>query len=200
MSNHIVLLGDSVFDNKAYVGQSGKPVEVYLGQFSGRGYRITSLAEDGARIEDVYRQAEAVPKDAAGLFLSAGGNNITRHISYLQQPAESVAEVLLTFYSMVDEFAAGYNRLIEHLSSLGIPLTVCTIYNCAFPSVEGQKCVETALALFDDAIIQSAYRFSLPYIDLRMVCRDETDYVNEIEPSDSGGKKIAEALLREIRM
>jgi hypothetical protein len=200
MSKHIVLLGDSVFDNKAYVGQSGKPVEAYLRGLLKDQYRVTSLAEDGARIEEVYRQAKSVPDDAAGLFLSAGGNNITAHINYLQQPAESAAEVLLTFRSLVDEFAAQYSRLIEHLSSLEIPLTVCTIYNCAFPSVEGQKCVETALALFDDAIIQSAYRYSVPYIDLRMVCRDETDYVNEIEPSDSGGKKIAEALLREIRM
>jgi hypothetical protein len=200
MDKNIVLLGDSVFDNKAYVGQGGNPVEAYLEEFSGSGYRITSLAEDGARIEDVYRQAASIPEDAAKLLLSAGGNNITAHISYLQQPAESVAEVLLTFRRIVDEFTAHYNQLIEHLGSLGIPLTVCTIYNCAFPSEEGQKCVETALALFDDAIIQTAYRYSLPYIDLRMVCGEKSDYVNEIEPSDSGGKKIAEALLREIRM
>jgi hypothetical protein len=80
------------------------------------------------------------------------------------------------------------------LDKLKIPLTVCTIYNCYFEDTDLQTSVETALSLFNDAIIRNALKLSIPVIDLRDVCTEPTDYVNSIEPSDSGGRKIAGAI------
>ena len=35
-------------------------------------------------------------------------------------------------------------------------------------------------------------------LDLRLICNEETDYANEIEPSVRGGQKIIEAILKVI--
>ena len=36
----------------------------------------------------------------------------------------------------------------------------------------------------------------IPLIDLRLVCDEDSDYANEIEPSEKGGGKIANAIVR----
>jgi len=56
----------------------------------------------------------------------------------------------------------------------------------------------TALPLFNDAILQVSFAERLPVIDLRLVCNEEDDFVNEIEPSNAGGAKIAAAVARAV--
>jgi len=198
MVNHIILLGDSIFDNASYVGPTGKPIIDYLNRYLSENNRATLLAEDGATISDVKRQAEQVPKDGTHIFLSIGGNNIRRYTSFLEQTDTSVLKVLNTFYEIRESFEIEYFVLLEELKEIGIPFTVCTIYNCSFEGEERQRVVEVALVLFNDAIIRSAYRLSVPYIELRDVCNEPSDYVSNIEPSDSGGRKIAEVIAKKV--
>ena len=59
MSKHLVLLGDSILDNAAYV-PGGRPA--VIDQVRSRlpeGWAATLLAVDGSVINDVYRQLEA---------------------------------------------------------------------------------------------------------------------------------------------
>ena len=58
-----------------------------------------------------------------------------------------------------------------------------------------QKLAVTALASFNDVIIRQAVLNGLPLIDLRLICSEASDYANPIEPSDTGGKKIAGKIL-----
>lgn len=48
--------------------------------------------------------------------------------------------------------------------------------------------------LFNDAILRAAFELRLDVIDLRLVCSEQSDYANPIEPSGAGGKKIAAAI------
>ena len=194
MNNPIVLLGDSIFDNASYVGHKGRPIIDYLNDFVDKNTRAILLARDGATMRDVPRQIKKIPKEAAHIFLSIGGNNILNHLPFLEETGASVLEVLNKFYEMRKSFEKEYFTLLEKLKNIGIPITVCAIYNCSFEGEKKQKGVEMAIALFDDAIIRSAYRLSIPYIDLRDVCTEPSDYVNRIEPSDAGGRKIAKRL------
>jgi hypothetical protein len=61
-----------------------------------------------------------------------------------------------------------------------------------------QMLAVTALCVFNDAIIRAAFSHGLPLIDLRLVCDDERDYANSIEPSARGGAKIAAAIKRVV--
>jgi hypothetical protein len=50
--------------------------------------------------------------------------------------------------------------------------------------------------VFNDAITRQAFARGLPVIDLRLVCDDDADYANPIEPSSQGGDKIVHAIAR----
>jgi hypothetical protein len=47
---------------------------------------------------------------------------------------------------------------------------------------------------FNDVILRTAFQWHLPVIDLRLICTEASDYANPIEPSGSGGAKIARAI------
>jgi hypothetical protein len=61
-----------------------------------------------------------------------------------------------------------------------------------------QKVAVAALATFNDVIIKQAFLAGVPLIDLRLVCSEDSDYANEIEPSESGGEKIARTILKAV--
>ena len=61
-----------------------------------------------------------------------------------------------------------------------------------------QKVAVAALATFNDVIIKQAFLAGVPLIDLRLVCSEDSDYANEIEPSESGGEKIARSILKVV--
>src|SRR4051812_2077372 len=68
---HVALLGDSVFDNAAYVG-SGPELAKQLRSLS-HGFEVTLLARDGATITDVDSQSRAIDPAASHLVISIGG-------------------------------------------------------------------------------------------------------------------------------
>ena len=71
-------------------------------------------------------------------------------------------------------------------------------YHGNFPDPRYQRMVSMALALFNDVIIQVAMENRLRILDLRTVCNSPVDYANPIEPSSTGGAKIAEAIIRAV--
>jgi len=75
--------------------------------------------------------------------------------------------------------------------------TVCTIYEGNLePAVAALARV--ALVFFNDVILRSAYERNVGVIDLRLACTEPADYANPIEPSGTGGLKIARAILRDV--
>ena len=193
----VVLLGDSIFDNAAYVA-GGPNVVAQLAEALPSGWRATLCAVDGAVVADVPRQVARIPREATHLVLSAGGNDALGYIGILERKAGSVAEVLDLLTDMRDRFASAYRALVAMLVERGLPLTICTIYEGNLPDAALQRRAATALALFNDAIHRTASEFRLPVIDLRLVCTEPADYANPIEPSVRGGRKIAAAIAARV--
>ncbi len=73
---HIILLGDSIFDNARYV-PGGPSVIEHLRRILPKEYRATLLAQDDTITSDVIRQVEQVPDDATHLVVSAGLEDLT---------------------------------------------------------------------------------------------------------------------------
>lgn len=71
--------------------------------------------------------------------------------------------------------------------------TVCTVYNGNLPDDQAPS-ARVALMMFNDVILRAAFHWRLPVIDLRLICSEPSDYANPIEPSGSGGAKIAHAI------
>ena len=87
---HIVLLGDSIFDNGAYV-RGGPDVVTQLRELLPAGSHATLAAIDGDVIDGVARQLSRVPADATHLVVSVGGNDALGHSGLLDRRASSSA-------------------------------------------------------------------------------------------------------------
>lgn len=193
---HVVLLGDSIFDNASYVA-GGADVITQLRRILPAGWKATLLAVDGAIIRDVPSQLKKIPRDATHLVVSVGGNDALAHTDLLDRRASSSAQVLGWIADAVEEFEERYRNLMIELTGLRLPLTICTIYNGNLePPIK--RIARTALAVFNDAILRLAVEHSAPVIELRLVCTEPADYANPIEPSAAGGAKIARAIVSAI--
>lgn len=196
MSQHLVLLGDSILDNAAYVPGRRPAVIDHVRSRLPAGWLATSLAVDGSVINDVYRRLDALPQDATHLVLSAGGNDLLAVVGTLPKNVETVGEGLRALADVRDVFEADYRRLLESISDRRLPAGVCTVYHPSMPDPVALREVVAALALFNDCIIGVAREFQFPVLDLRAICTDAADFVAQIEPSSQGGAKIAEAICR----
>lgn len=190
---HVVLLGDSIFDNAAYVA-GGPDVVTQLRARLPATWQATLCAVDGAVVTSVERQLARVPSGATHLVLSVGGNDALSHIGILEREADSVAEVLDLLAELGDAFEARYQPMLRRVLGPGLPVVVCTIYDGRLPDPALQRRARTALTVYNDVILRSASAAGLPVIELRHVCTEPGDYANPIEPSVQGGEKIARAI------
>lgn len=192
---HVVLLGDSIFDNARYVPGRPDVVEQVRRRLSPGG-RATLLAVDGDVTLSVPEQLRGLPPDATHLVVSVGGNDALSAAVTLAEPAESVREALVTLHQVCEEFREHYRTMLDAVAQAKLPTVVCTIYEV--PSLDVAHL--TALALFNEAILKEAARHGLPTIDLRLVCTDRDDYspLSPIEPSFTGGAKIARVVAKVV--
>ncbi len=190
---HVVLLGDSIFDNAAYVGGRPAVIDQVRGGLP-QGWNASLNAVDGDTTKGVYGQLERLPADATHLVLSAGGNDALGQAAVLNARVSSVAEAVTLLADLREGFDRDYTRLLAALSGRGLPTAVCTIYNPRHAEPETQRILVAALCLFNDGILRAAHRTGFPVIDLRAICTADEDYANPIEPSSTGGAKIARAI------
>ena len=194
---HLVLLGDSIFDNAAYV-RGGPDVVTHLRRLLPPDWRATLSAVDGAVIDDVPRQLVGMPADTTHLVLSVGGNDALRHADLLDKPASSSAQVLGWLDDAARAFERRYRQMLATVLARALPVTLCTIYNGNL-GPPAQRRATVALAVFNDVIVQAATEHRLSFIELRQVCTSPVDYANPIEPSVQGGHKIARAIIRAVQ-
>lgn len=193
---HIALLGDSVFDNKAYVG-GGPDVVEQLRMILPAMWNATLCAVDGAVVKDVRRQLKNVPSDATHLVISIGGNDALGESSVLEAPAGSVAEALQRLAAISERFHETYRQMLDHLiAARRLPTAVCTIYDPRYPDFIRRKLGALALSVINDSITREAFARGLDLLDLRVIFSDERDFANPIEPSVQGGMKLAIGILR----
>lgn len=192
-AGHVMLLGDSVFDNAAYVAGGPDVVRQVRARLPG-GWRATLAARDGATTADVPAQLARVPPDASRLVVSAGGNDALREQGMLAEPVRSVAQALDRLAAIRARFERAYHAMLEAVLVRGVPAAVCTIYDPRFPDPVRQRAAVAALGVFNDVITRAAFARGLPLLDLRLICSQDEDFANPIEPSVRGGDKIAAAI------
>lgn len=192
--SHVVLLGDSIFDNAVYVPDR-PPVIEQVRRGLPTGWKATLVAVDCHVVEDVASQLKRVPADTTHLVMSVGGNDALSASYLLNERASSVSDALTKLAEALEEFRANYTAMLRSVLSPGKPLGVCTIYD-AIPHLGPDQ--RAALAGFNDVITRTAFAAGIPLIDLRVLCNHPDDYspLSPIEPSVVGGAKIADTICR----
>ena len=191
---HVVLLGDSIFDNARYV-PGGPPVIDQLQAKLPRGWRATLLAVDGAITTGVAGQLRGLAADATHLVVSVGGNDALMNSGVVRDAARPAGEAFADLAAVQEGFRRDYRAMLSAVVAVGKPVLVCTIYD----AIPGLSRVDvTGLSVFNDVIVQEALRAGVPVLDLRAVCTEAADYspMSPIEPSRVGGAKIAAAIAR----
>ena len=207
---HIVLLGDSIFDNSSYVNPGELDVPSQLRSLVDNNCKVTNLAVDGNVTRHINNQLKKIPENATHLFVSVGGNDGLGHLSIFNSHVNNVGEALQQMYRIGNNFKKRYSEMVDLVLSYNIPTAFCSIYYPRFDArplnrvqhymsakQNGREIQEMAMAaetIFNDIITYEIIKRKIPLIDLRVLCDDDEDFSNPIEPSCIGGMKIARTI------
>ncbi|WP_108787503.1 GDSL-type esterase/lipase family protein [Erythrobacter sp. Alg231-14] len=187
---HIVLCGDSIFDNASYV-DGGPDVAAQLRACLDPEDKVTLLAVDGSISRQVETQLVDLPSDATHLIVSTGGNDVLHNAALLEQKTATIASAMAVLMAANGAFAPEHAGAVQLARQLDLPVAFCTIYDANMGPL-----ITTALSIFNDAITRNVHAAGVDLIDLRLICPEIGDYANPIEPSVQGGEKIAAAISR----
>jgi hypothetical protein len=190
---HIALLGDSVIDNKAYVGGAPDVAEQLRVLVPNDSY-VTRLAADGSTCSNIEGQLEGMPEDVTHLVISAGGNDALAEVQVLDAPAQSVGEALLALASIQDRLRERYRRMLDAVEQRNLPTAVCSVYDPRFPEPLRRRISAVALSVINDVITREVFSRRFALLDLRVMFNDADDFANPIEPSEKGGMKLARGI------
>ena len=175
-NNNIILMGDSVLNNSNYVPE-GKSVYDNL---KTRLNNILNVAKDGATINDLYLQLDEIPIELNSsetfIFISAGGNNILNK--------QTNTDINQLFNSYMDFL----NALRVKLSN--VKINILNLYLPANPRFQSYK---KTIDQWNNLINKNSSKVGEMYnvVDLNSLLTNTSDFVYDIEPSESGSEKIA---------
>ena len=182
----IVLLGDSILKNNSYVS-NGKGVDNILEE---RNAKVVSLAENNAKIVDVYGQISKIPLDinyaSTAIFLSSGGNDILSF--YVDQHGDT------TDTGFLNTMLAAYKKLVK---SIQTRMDKCQIVlvDIYYPTSNQFAQYKPILEKWNELITTYARENSLGLLQISKTVTGSEDFTLGIEPSEKGGAKIAEQIL-----
>ncbi len=197
----VLICGDSILDNGAYVGMFGRSLNSHLnGALDG--WTIDFRALDGAVCADV---AQSQLGGRAGAFdavvVSVGGNDALGYLHLLEdRERRRLIEHGLMLAEIQDGLRADYRQVLDSAEKHARELLILTIYRARFhlnglPADLG-RAANALLSLFNDVIQEEALARGHDFLDLRRICVSDEHFANAIEPSDSGGREIAVGIKR----
>lgn len=189
----LALLGDSILDNQLYVDPAPDTAE-HLRGLLGAEWSVELLARDGATIMDVPFQLKHLPHPTTCAILSIGGNDALEHIGLLGQSVLRAADVLGPLADIGNAFRERYEPLVVGIRERVERLILCTIYEPPLVDQFTARLATVPLAILNDRIIRTAADQGLDVVELRSVFTGLEDFVQDIEPSAEGARKLALSL------
>ena len=188
-SKTYILLGDSILKNNAYVA-NGKSVETIIIE---QNKNIHCFAKDNSKIVDVYGQINQIPSEFNSpntiIFLSAGGNDILSHYVYQNQD--------ITNTSSLNPMFSAYKHIIKSIQKK-IPNAKIVLLDIYYPDNLTYKQYHSIIKEWNERIYEFANNYSnniYEVIKISGALTKNQDFSFGIEPSDSGGQKIADLIL-----
>lgn len=199
MTNKILaLFGDSILDNAPYTA-SHPDTTSHLQHMLGDAWTVRRYARDGAVMRDIPRQLSESKERPAVAVLSVGGNDLTAHLGILEQRVSNSGAVFDQLDKIVEAFEREYVRVAEQVRDKAQRTILCTIYEVQLEPAVLARRARIPLAAINDRILRAAARLGVEVLELRFVCTEARDFVQQIEPSARGAEKIAHAIAGVVR-
>ena len=226
MIKNILLLGDSIIDNRSYVQDGELDVTAHLKKLyvDQPNVIITNNAVDGDTMYNIEYNHLDTPEveEASHIIVSIGGNDLLHNISFLQTTSE-LSKVMgkdarigkwgrrelnpsrnkvfeETYFEIIKPFTKQYETIVANLSSHRANLLLCTVYEGDLADSDEFSDVnnssKTMVSLFNDIVYRTANKYRADVLELREIFVRPEDYANPIEPSHIGGGKLAKAIQR----
>ncbi len=199
-----VLLGDSIIDNKTYVQHGELSVLEHLEHLSN--HEFQQLAYDGHTTKNVISGQINSPmiSTSSHLVLSIGGNDLLNNIPFLSEgPLENINDAIAGVQQYIFKpLIKRFETIVEKLSSHRANLLLCTIYEGDLGRSDEYRGVldssKMMVSSFNDIVYKTAMKYKADVLELRHIFVSPEDYANPIEPSHSGGEKLAKEIIKWI--
>ncbi len=192
-SRLLALLGDSILDNGRYTSPEPDTAD-HLRSMLGGEWAVELVAQDGATMDLLPPQLDLISRHTDVVILSVGGNDAIGHLDILEPRASTTTQMLTLLENIADDFEEDYRGVVEAVRARTERLIVCTIYEPPLLHEDMARMARVPLAILNDRIIRTAVRLGVDVLELRSVCTSPSDFVQEIEPSAAGARKIAAAI------
>jgi len=176
-TKQVLVLGDSTLNNEQYVPYRDAIPSLLKADLAPPQYNVTVLAEDKARIKHVYRQLQeqkGKQPDPSIIILSVGGNDI------LENSSAGIKTIFDEYNRLIEHIKAQYPSL-EKLIILDVYLPMSSQYSNYVPAIK-----EWNMMLSSHSNV----------VKLSEIVGAADDFVDDIEPSISGGKIISDAIVQ----
>jgi len=181
-NDNIVLIGDSVLNNSNYVPDGKSVVDILKTKTP----NIFNYAKDGATINDCYSQLDKIPaelnKTGTYIFISAGGNDILN--KHEQLDSQIISQQ--------------FNKYMEFIKSVrskfgGAKINVMNLYLPTNPRFQSYK---QSVKQWNQLINEYSSKVGEMYnvINLDTLLTTPSDFIYDIEPSETASQKIANVI------
>jgi hypothetical protein len=176
----IVLLGDSILNNRSYVSQNNS-LEDLLKQETN--VSIYNYAQDDSTINDVYKQLNSIPENiiqhSNTVFLSVGGNDIINYYILQKKNPEDLQFVERKFQE--------YTKLVEAIQKKMVPSKIILL-DLYYPYHSFFQNYYPVITYWNKLL--NSVRNNFTIITTSNMVNQPDDFANSIEPNENGGMKI----------
>lgn len=203
----VVCLGDSIFQNKDYVGINDSVQDNLTNMLSKTNSTGLVLAEDNAQMGSVDSQVKTLEdmKDWGGsndyIFLSIGGNDILNHYQPITGHNDLKAFTLVKHKrEEANQLFRKYINLVKniHKKFPSAKIILSTIY---YPQDEGYQKYHNVIKYWNQSVIDYSKLHPKQVsgvLRTDKLVKEPEDFTHFIEPSASGSKKIADGIKKII--
>ena len=182
-----VLLGDSIIKNNSYV-KNGKGIDDILNEKTNGNAKC--YAKDESTIVDIYSQLDSIPSDlnkkSTTVFLSVGGNDI------LNNYADK--EVSIKDTKVLDPIFNAYKKMLKSIQTKMYESKIILL-DIYYPTNIKLTQYRPILEEWNKLVADFASINNLQVINISNILTESTDFTLNIEPSETGGEKIADNIL-----
>ena len=174
----VYLLGDSSLDNVQYVGTENSVHRLVQQHVPG----VVQLAKDSSTVSDLAVQVSKVPCAPATVCVSCGGNDILRSRT-----------------GRADKWKLTLKTVFERYKKALLPLVKCPetrliLLDVYYPKETAYERYYPLIAFWNGLLKSYASEHKLRLITVSGVLNSRSDFVQSIEPSATGGLKIAKSI------
>ncbi len=184
-NNAVVLLGDSMYQNKKYVKRE-ESVEYIIKK---KVKKSIVLAKDNSMIEDLMEQYDKMPKELNNsntyLFISIGGNDLLNSYEYNGVEIEN--------YDVLDKIFESYKDVVLRLYQK----TNCTIVLTDLYFIRGEDYKKYYLLIntWNNKLYSFCNENNFKLYKVSNLLIEKNQFINNIEPSFLGSKIIVDGII-----